>query len=173
MFEIGRICMKTAGREAGKFCVVIGKKEDDFVTVTGPRIVTDVRRRKCNVRHLEPVPVKINVKDGATDTEVMNAYEKDKVYEKLKLVKPTAEDMKLAEEAAARHKEKVSEKPKKEHKKAEHKKEEHKTGKKEEKPKEHRKIDHKVEKKKVEHKKKEAPKKKPAAKKATKKKAKK
>ena len=153
MFEIGRICMKTAGREAGKVCVVVGKDSDkEFVLVTGPRIVTNVRRRKCNVRHLEPIPLKLGVKENATDSEIMKAYEKDGIYDKLKLHKPTPEDMKLAEEAAARHKEK----PKQEKKKEEPKKEEKK-----EKPKEHKKEEKKHEKKehKPVHKKKEAPKK--------------
>jgi len=160
MFEIGRICMKTAGREAGKVCVVVGKDSDkEFVLVTGPRIVTNVRRRKCNVRHLEPTPLKLGVKENATDSEVMKAYEKDGVYGKLKLHKPTPEDMKLAEEAAARHKDKPKQEKKKEEPKKEEKKEKPKEHKKEEKK--HEKKEHKVEKKerKTVHKKKEAPKK--------------
>jgi len=138
MFETGRICMKVAGREAGRFCVIIGKEkekdkgeEKDFVVVTGPKIVTKVRRRKCNVHHLEPTPVKIGIKENATDSEIMKAYEKNDIYKKLNLQKPTPEEIKLAEEAKERHKAKPrEEKPKPE------KKEEEKPERKEEKPRE-------------------------------------
>jgi len=159
MYETGRICMKIAGREAGRFCVVVGKdKEKDFVLVTGPRLVTKVRRRKCNVRHLEPTPLKVSIKENSNDNEVMKAYEKDEIYKRLNLQKPTPEQIKLAEEAKERHREKPKEekhkeekKPEKKHKEDKHKKERH------EKKKEHKekKKEHKKEKK---HKEKKAPK---------------
>jgi large subunit ribosomal protein L14e len=136
MFDVGRICMKVAGREAGRVCVVVSKEKDkEFVVVTGPKIVTKVRRRKCNVRHLEPTPVIIKIGENATDSEVMKAYEKDGIYKRLNLQKPTPEEIKLAEEAKARHREKP-----KEEKPKEEKREEKKPEKKEEEPKrEHRK----------------------------------
>ena len=152
MYETGRICMKTAGREAGRFCVVIGKEkgeEKEFVVVTGPKIVTKVRRRKCNVSHLEPTAVKISIKENATDNEVMKAFEKSDIYKKLNLQKPTPEQIKLAEEAKERHKAKP-----KEEKREEEKKPEKKPEKKEEKPKE--KKEKKPEKPKKKEKKKEA-----------------
>jgi large subunit ribosomal protein L14e len=84
MFEVGRICMKTAGREAGRFCVIIGKdKEKGFVVVTGPKSVTKVRRRRCNLTHLEPTPFKIDIKENATDEEILEIFEKENIYEKL------------------------------------------------------------------------------------------
>lgn len=138
MFERGRICMKTAGREAGRLCVVVGKeKEKEFVIVTGPKIVTKVRRRKCNVHHLEPTAIKISIKENATDNEVMKAFEKSDIYKKLNLQKPTPEQIKLAEEAKERHKEKAKPKEEKKEEKREEKKEpEKKAEKKKEKPKE-------------------------------------
>ena len=48
MLEVGRICLKTAGREAGSYCVVLKKVDKEFVLVTGPRAVTSVRRRRCS-----------------------------------------------------------------------------------------------------------------------------
>ncbi len=168
MFETGRICMKVAGREAGRFCVVIGKEKGDekeFVIVTGPKIVTKVRRRKCNVHHLEPTPLKIKVKENAADNEVMKAFERDDIYKKLNLHKPTPEEVKLAEEAKTRHKEKA--RPKEE--KKPEKKEEKKPEKKEEKPKKEEKKKEKHEKPKHKKEKKEAKPKKKAAKKKSKK----
>ncbi len=172
MYEIGRICMKTAGREAGKFCVVVGKeKEKEFVIVTGPKIVTKVRRRKCNVRHLEPVPIKVGIKENATDSEVMKAFEKNEIYKKLNLQKPTPEQIKLAEEAKARHKEKPKEK--REEKKEPEKKEK-KPEKKEGKPKKEKREERKEKKhKRKEHKKEKHKEKKKTAKKKSKNKAKK
>lgn len=180
MFETGRICMKTAGREAGRFCVVVGKEkgeEKEFVVVTGPKIITKVRRRKCNVHHLEPTAVKISIKENATDNEVMKAFEKSDIYKKLNLQKPTPEQIKLAEEAKERHKARPKEEKREERK--EEKKPEKKPEKKEEKPKKEKKHKKKPEKPKKKEKKKEAkPKKekkheKKPAKKKSKKKAKK
>ncbi|HDD45933.1 MAG TPA: 50S ribosomal protein L14e [Candidatus Aenigmarchaeota archaeon] len=91
MFEIGRMCVKTAGREAGKYCVVVDTVDKDFVIVTGPKLVTGVKRRRCNKRHLEPIPIKISINKGASDEDIMKAYEKEGVYEKLKIEKPKIE----------------------------------------------------------------------------------
>ena len=85
MMEIGRVCLKTAGREAGKYCVVVGKEESGFVTVTGPKTVTQVKRRKCNITHLEPLPDVLKIKAGATDEEVSSALSKAGLLEKLGL----------------------------------------------------------------------------------------
>jgi large subunit ribosomal protein L14e len=177
MFETGRICMKTAGREAGRFCVVVGKEkgeEKEFVIVTGPRIVTKVRRRKCNVHHLEPTPIKIGIKENATDNEIMKAFEKNDVYKKLNLHKPTPEEIKLTEEAKERHKAKPKEE-KREEKKEEKKKEPEKKPekKKEEKPKREHKKEKKHRKPKHKKEKKAKPKKEKKHKKASKKKSKK
>ena len=59
MIEVGRICMKTAGREAGKFCVVLDVLEDGLVLVTGPKAATTVKRRKCSIHHIEPDPFQL------------------------------------------------------------------------------------------------------------------
>jgi len=83
MFDVGRLCVKTAGREIGKHCVVIGKvKEDGFVLVTGPKSATGVRRRRCNLAHLRPLDEVITIKADATDEEILSIYEKMNFYEK-------------------------------------------------------------------------------------------
>ncbi len=73
--EVGRICVKTAGREAGRYCVVVDIIDENFVIVTGPKELTGVRRRRCNVKHLEPTPEKIDIERGASDEEVKEALE--------------------------------------------------------------------------------------------------
>lgn len=136
MFEIGRVCMKTAGREAGKYCVIVKKVDESFVMVTGPRSLTSVKRRRCNINHLEPITEKINIKSDASDTEVLKAYQDASVLVKLGLEKPKKAKVHVHEKKE--HKEKHEKKEHKEHKK-EHKRE-HKDHKKEHK---HEKKEHK------------------------------
>ena len=88
MLSTGRLCVKTAGREAGKHCVIVKKIDEKFVMVTGPKEVTNVRRRKCNIHHLEPLMIKIDIKPDASDEEIIKVYEKEKIYEKLGIEKP-------------------------------------------------------------------------------------
>lgn len=71
MFSIGRICVKTAGRDAGKYCVVVEKVDDSFVIVDG-----QTRRRKVNTRHLEPTQKTVEIKENASTKEVIDALSK-------------------------------------------------------------------------------------------------
>jgi large subunit ribosomal protein L14e len=71
--EIGRICVKLAGREAGRKCVIIDIMDKSFILVTGPKSVTGVRRRRTNINHVEPLQDKIDIKRGATDEEIEEA----------------------------------------------------------------------------------------------------
>ncbi|MFP3261071.1 MAG: 50S ribosomal protein L14e [Sulfolobus sp.] len=73
--EIGRICVKTRGREAGKKCVIVDIIDDNFVVVTGPKEVNGVKRRRANILHLEPTDKKIEIKKSASDQEVKQALE--------------------------------------------------------------------------------------------------
>ena len=88
--EIGRVCKKLTGREAGRYCVVIDTVDEGYVMVTGPRDVTNVRRRQCNILHLEPTNDKLDIKKGASDADVKKALEKAKLIEKVevKMSKP-------------------------------------------------------------------------------------
>jgi large subunit ribosomal protein L14e len=71
--EVGRICVKVCGREAGKKCVIVDIIDKSFVLVTGPKTVTGVKRRRANINHLEPLAEKIDIKRGASDEEVVEA----------------------------------------------------------------------------------------------------
>ncbi|MEM0021675.1 MAG: 50S ribosomal protein L14e [Fervidicoccaceae archaeon] len=73
--EIGRICVKTYGREAGRKCVIVDIIDENFVVVTGPKKLTGVRRRRTNVNHVEPLEQKINIEKGASDEDVERALE--------------------------------------------------------------------------------------------------
>jgi large subunit ribosomal protein L14e len=81
--EIGRVCKKLQGREAGRYCVVVDTVDEGYVMVTGPRDVTDVRKRQCNILHLEPTDDIIDIKKGASDEDVKKALEKAKLTDKV------------------------------------------------------------------------------------------
>jgi len=87
--EVGRICVKQAGRENGKKCVVIDVMDKSFVLVTGPKKVTGVKRRRVNINHVMPLQEKIEVKRGASDEEVAQILDDEgKLQEMTQTVKP-------------------------------------------------------------------------------------
>ncbi len=106
MLEVGRVCMKTAGREAGKYCVIVKAVDANHVLVTGPVEATSVKRRRCNIQHLEPLGEKINIVPDATDDSVLKAYEEADVYKRLGIDRPTAEKIREARERKAERLEK-------------------------------------------------------------------
>lgn len=74
MIEIGRACMKTAGRDAGKVVVVVDKVDDNFVIIDG-----NVKRKRCNVTHLEPLQDLLKIKKGASTEDVLSEMKKAKL----------------------------------------------------------------------------------------------
>ena len=70
MIEIGKLCVKLAGRDAGKECLIVDilDKNKQFVLIDG-----NTRRRKCNTNHLEILPQKADIKKGASHEEVVKA----------------------------------------------------------------------------------------------------
>jgi large subunit ribosomal protein L14e len=79
--EVGRVCLKIAGREAGGSCVIVDIVDKNFVVVTGPKTVSGVKRRRVNVNHIEPTRTKIDIKRGATDEEVSEALSEEETLE--------------------------------------------------------------------------------------------
>jgi len=73
--EVGRLCVKLAGRETGRKCVIIDVMDKSFVLITGPKKVSGVKRRRVNINHVKPLQDKIEVKRGATDEEVTATLE--------------------------------------------------------------------------------------------------
>jgi large subunit ribosomal protein L14e len=72
--EIGQLCVKLAGRDAGRVCVVVDQVDKNLVLVDG-----NVRRRKCNVVHLEPLADTIKIKKGASHSDVAAEFKKIKL----------------------------------------------------------------------------------------------
>ncbi|MBS7606693.1 50S ribosomal protein L14e [Candidatus Bathyarchaeota archaeon] len=71
--EVGRVCVKIRGREAGRRCVILDIIDKNFVLVTGPKNVTGVRRRRANISHLKPTEDILKIRRGASDEEVYKA----------------------------------------------------------------------------------------------------
>jgi large subunit ribosomal protein L14e len=120
---VGRVVMKVAGREGGRYAVIIkaagqSKEEKSFVTITGPKLLTGVKRRKCNIEHLEPTEYLIEIKEDAAEEEVLAAFDKAGLVTKFDLKRPSAAEVK-AEKAKPAKEEKPKEKAKREEKKEE------------------------------------------------------
>ncbi|MBD3304214.1 50S ribosomal protein L14e [Candidatus Woesearchaeota archaeon] len=111
MIETGRLCIKTAGRDAGKKCVIVEILDNKFVLIDG-----ETRRKKCNQMHLEPLKDKIDIKKGASHADV--AAEFKKIGLKARETKPKAKKVrprrlrrsKLAGQAAAEPEDKKTKK---------------------------------------------------------------
>ena len=82
--EVGRICMKTAGRENGKKCVVVDVMDKSFVLITGPKTVTGVKRKRVNLSHIMPLQDKVDLKRGASDEEVTSTLKEAGKLEEMK-----------------------------------------------------------------------------------------
>jgi len=71
MIEIGRLCVKTAGRDANLKCVVVEIVDKNYVIIDG-----QTRRKKCNITHLEPLKDTIKIKKGVSHSEIMKEFSK-------------------------------------------------------------------------------------------------
>ena len=73
LVEVGRVCIKKYGRDAGKRAVIMKVRDDGFVD-----IVTSIRpkERRCNPRHLEFLNEKVDVKDKSLLNNALEIEEK-------------------------------------------------------------------------------------------------
>ena len=70
--QVGRVCVKMQGREAGKKCVIVEVIDESFVLVTGPKAVSGVKRRRANVKHLQPLEDVLQISKGASEEEIID-----------------------------------------------------------------------------------------------------
>lgn len=113
MFDVGRVCFKLAGRDANNYCVIIEKVDDNFVMVDG-----QTRRKKVNVKHLEPTRVTMDIKEGADHSHVVEAFAKHNIEIPMKKPKKAAEKPKK-QKAVKEKKQKPEKKPSKKEAKSE------------------------------------------------------
>jgi large subunit ribosomal protein L14e len=110
MYEIGRLCVKTAGRDSRIKCVIVDVLEGHFVLIDG-----QTRRKKCNIRHLEPLDKVLKIKKNASHEEVVDILKKEGIEVAEKVVKEKKPKAEKSLQAAKKEKvpEKMAEKPKK------------------------------------------------------------
>jgi large subunit ribosomal protein L14e len=84
VIEVGRIVVKTRGREAGRKAVVVDIVDNNFVVVTGPKSVTGVKRRKVNINHVEPTDKKVDIPKGADDKTVEDKLKAENLIDYMK-----------------------------------------------------------------------------------------
>jgi len=94
MLEPGRIVLKIAGREAGKYAVIVENIDDNFVLITGPKTITCVKRRKCNIDHIEPTEHKFDISPKADDASIENLWRSSGLIEKLEIKVPVKREFK-------------------------------------------------------------------------------
>ncbi len=75
--EVGRLCVKIRGREAGRKCVIVELIDENFVLITGPKNISGVKRRRANINHIEVLEKKIDIEPGASDEEVAKKLEEE------------------------------------------------------------------------------------------------
>ncbi len=111
--NIGRLCVKVAGRDAGQECLIVDELSGNLVLVDG-----NTRRRKCNIAHLEFLPHMADIKKGASHEEVakelaklgVDVSKKERTREKKPAEKK--EEPKLAKKGIFKTREKKEAKPK-------------------------------------------------------------
>ena len=79
IYDIGRLCVKTLGREAGHYCVIVDIIDKNYLLIDGIK----VRRRRVNYKHIEPIAETIEIKKGASHEEVEAAVKKAKLEKKM------------------------------------------------------------------------------------------
>lgn len=91
MVKIGQLCVKIAGRDAGKECLVIKKLDNPYVMIDGA-----TRRRKSNLNHLEIFSQVADIKEEASHEEVISALKGlgVKIKEKKRFLKEKSEKKK-------------------------------------------------------------------------------
>ena len=70
--KIGTLALKIAGRDGNNWCVIVDKIDDNYVLIDG-----NVRRKKCNIRHLEATEKVLKIKKGASTDEVKKILEQE------------------------------------------------------------------------------------------------
>ena len=87
VIDLGRICIKTAGREKGKLCVIISNPQGNKVLISGARKYYMCKRRLCNIKHLMPTRYKIDISENASDEEIEKKLREQGIIEKFGLRK--------------------------------------------------------------------------------------
>ncbi len=108
MIEVGRLIIKIAGRDAGLKGVIVEVLEKGYVLIDG-----QVRRRKCNVLHIEPLDKVIKIPKKATHDEVVKALKAEDIEVKERKGREKGEREKPKKQRKKKEKAIIEEKEKK------------------------------------------------------------
>ena len=79
VYDVGQVCVKLLGREAGYLCTIVEVIDQNFALVEG----LNVKRRRCNFKHLSPTKYMLEgLKKGAATKAVQEAIDKAKLKDK-------------------------------------------------------------------------------------------
>lgn len=70
--KIGQLIIKICGRDSSQMGIVIDNVDNTYVLIDG-----NVRRKKCNIKHLEALDKVLKIKEKASSEEVKKALEKE------------------------------------------------------------------------------------------------
>jgi large subunit ribosomal protein L14e len=71
--QIGRVCIKIRGREKKRKCVIVDIIDKNFLLITGPPKISGIKRRRVNVKHIQPLQHAIDIQRGMSDDEIEEA----------------------------------------------------------------------------------------------------
>ena len=80
---IGNLCVKLTGKEAGRYCVIVDNSKENIITIDG-----NLKRRNCNISHLEITNKKLEIKKGDSTEKVREAMKKAGIKVTIKKDKP-------------------------------------------------------------------------------------
>lgn len=67
ILDVGRVCRRTSGRQAGQFCVITEKGDSGLTVVSA-----DGRTQKISDKHVEPTPHVVSAKDAVKGLQDLN-----------------------------------------------------------------------------------------------------
>jgi large subunit ribosomal protein L14e len=79
VYDIGRLCVKTMGREAARHAVIVDVIDKNYLLIDG----LNVKRRRVNYNHIVPLEEKIDIKKGASHEDVEKAIKKAGLEKKM------------------------------------------------------------------------------------------
>ncbi|RMF55283.1 50S ribosomal protein L14e [Candidatus Woesearchaeota archaeon] len=111
VIEVGRVCLKIAGRDSNKRCVIVDVLNNNYVLIDG-----ETRRKKCNVKHIEPTSKVIKISKGASHAEVVREFKKLGIEIKEKVKKEKKPEKSLQKQTKKEEKKEEKKKEKEEKK---------------------------------------------------------
>ena len=70
--EIGRVCVKIVGKDAGKTVIIVDKIDNTYVLIDG-----NVKRKRCNINHLEPLHKTLKIEKGISTENLVKVMKEN------------------------------------------------------------------------------------------------